>query len=62
MGLVTQVRIGDLSKVENILHPTLLTIVDRSASSLLDIMANNTDNLSREKFFCSNTCDIVSHC
>jgi hypothetical protein len=62
MGLATQVRIGDLSKVENVLHPTLLTGVERSASSLLDIMANNADNLSREKFFCSNTCDIVAHC
>ncbi|MET7829275.1 hypothetical protein ABZT23_31955 [Streptomyces sp. NPDC005386] len=62
MGLATQVRIGDLSQVENVLHPTLLTGVERSASSLLDIMANNADNLEREKFFCANTCDVVAHC
>ena len=62
MGLATQVRISDLSKVEDVLHPTLLTGVERSASSLLDIMANNAENLVRERFFCSNTCDLVPHC
>ncbi|MFF9378224.1 hypothetical protein ACF1BB_27335 [Streptomyces griseoluteus] len=62
MGHATRVHISDLSQAESVLHPTLLTGVERTASSLLDIMANNADNLERERFFCANTCDVNAHC
>lgn len=57
-----QLQIRDLSNAADVSAPEFLPTSVAGARSLFDIMDNIALDLTREQFFCANTCDVVSHC